>query len=230
MGETRSSKKKSILFIIFFGVILGIGLSFGMDYLTSQPDASQASLATDEQPTLNMFEDALKKLHTRFDVPVDEPVILIRLSTQELFLMNNDEILKTYTISGSLYGAGSKAGSNQTPLGTHKISSKIGAGAPLGTIFKARVNTGKIATIYTDGTDVEDDLVTTRIMWLRGQEQGVNKGAGVDSHARYIYIHGTQEEGLIGKPASHGCIRMKNTEVVELFDLVREGTFVEILD
>lgn len=75
---------------------------------------------------------------------------------------------------------------------------------------------------------MEDDLVTTRILWLQGLEPGVNQGKGIDSHARYIYIHGTPEEGLIGQPASHGCIRMYNRDVIELFDAVQEGTLVEI--
>ena len=98
----------------------------------------------------------------------------------------------------------------------------------MGTIFKARINTKKIAHIYTDKTDNEEDLVTTRILWLKGMEIGLNTGEGIDSYKRYIYIHGTNEEGLIGSPASHGCIRMNNKDVSELFNLVTTKTLVYI--
>lgn len=86
-------------------------------------------------------------------------------------------------------------------------------------------NSGKTTEI---GIDTKEDLVTTRIMWLKGLEAGINKGKGIDSYNRRIYIHGTPEEGLIGRPASYGCIRMKNKDVIELFNLLKEGTLVEI--
>ena len=98
------------------------------------------------------------------------------------------------------------------------------------TIFRSRANTGKVAKILTEPIDVEEDLVLTRILWLEGLEPGVNRGPGIDSKSRYIYIHGTNEEGLIGTPASHGCLRMKNDDVIDLFDRVPVGTEVWILD
>ncbi|MFQ6092176.1 MAG: L,D-transpeptidase family protein, partial [bacterium] len=101
-------------------------------------------------------------------------------------------------------------------------------GAKIGAIFKSGLNTGEIAKIYTDSTDVQEDLITSRIMWLEGLEAGINKGRDIDSYDRRIYIHGTPEEGLIGVPVSHGCIRMRNKDVIELFDLVSKGTLVEI--
>jgi hypothetical protein len=151
--------------------------------------------------------------------------IKIDIATQQLFLYEDGEILKTYQISSGLAGEGSTANSNKTPLGEHIVEQKIGHDAPLMTIFKARKNTGKLAEL-----DIEDagDLVTTRILWLRGTEPGYNSGPGIDSFNRYIYIHGTAEESKIGSKASHGCIRMYNTEVIELFDLVAEGTPVTI--
>ena len=154
--------------------------------------------------------------------------IKVSVTEQKLYLIEDDQTLKQYSVSTSVYGIGSEAGSNKTPLGTHKVISKFGDGAPLGTIFRSRINTGRKAKIYTDDTDLEDDDVTTRILRLTGLEPGKNKGSGVDSFSRYIYIHGTPEEGLIGKPASHGCIRMKNADVVELYDLVSEETLVMI--
>ena len=90
------------------------------------------------------------------------------------------------------------------------------------------INTRRIAEIYIDSTDLEEDPITTRIMWLEGLEAGINRGKGIDSYKRHIYIHGTPEGGLIGQPASHGCIRMRNKDVIELFDLVSKDTLVEI--
>ncbi len=160
----------------------------------------------------------------------DKPDRLIKVSIaeQKLYLMEDDQPLKEYPVSTSVYGIGSEAGSNKTPLGKHKVISKFGDDAPLGSIFRSRINTGRTAKIYTDDTDLEEDDVTTRILRLTGLEPGKNQGKGVDSFSRYIYIHGTPEEGLIGQPASHGCIRMKNTDVVELYNLVDEETLVMI--
>jgi lipoprotein-anchoring transpeptidase ErfK/SrfK len=143
-----------------------------------------------------------------------------------MYLVKHDSVEKTYRISSSKYGIGSRAGSNKTPLGVHRIAEKIGSNAEPNTIFAGRKNTGKLATIIKDSVDVQADDVTSRILWLDGLEPGVNKGKGIDSHSRYIYIHGTPEEGLIGTPASHGCIRMYNRDIIELFDLVKVGTLV----
>ena len=96
------------------------------------------------------------------------------------------------------------------------------------TIFVARNNTGKVANIIKSPINTESDHVTSRILWLNGLESGINNGSGVDSYSRYIYIHGTHEEGLIGQKASHGCIRMFNNDVISLYDYVKEGTKVYI--
>ena len=160
--------------------------------------------------------------------PLEAPYIKVSDQQQKLFLIKAGKILQEYPVSTSRYGIGSEAGSNKTPQGKHKIIKKIGDEAPVGTIFRSRLNTGKIATIYTDTTDLEQDDVTTRILRLTGLEKGINQGGNVDSFQRYIYIHGTPEEGLIGQPASHGCIRMRNADVVQLFDAVEEGTLVVI--
>lgn len=113
-------------------------------------------------------------------------------------------------------------------MGIHAVCRKIGDGAAVGTVFKGGVDTGTTARIYRDDTNVSDDLITTRILWLEGLEPGVNQGPGIDSRERRIYIHGTHEEGLVGTPVSHGCIRMKNLDVIELFDAIPEGTVVDI--
>jgi lipoprotein-anchoring transpeptidase ErfK/SrfK len=158
--------------------------------------------------------------------PPLESTIEVDISEQRLYLIchyGNHQEQKIYLVSTSKYGIGNQAGSGKTPLGQHYIKQKIGEGAPIGTIFKARRNTGRIAKMNASGVG---DLVTTRIMWLKGLEPGKNLGKGIDSYKRYIYIHGTAEENKIGQPASHGCVRMYNHDVIDLFDRVSEGTKV----
>ena len=154
--------------------------------------------------------------------------IEIDISKQRLFLLDNMTIVRSYTISSSKYGEGSTQNSFKTPLGNHVIREMIGNNAIKNTIFTSRINTKRQAEIIHDEAKSDNDYVTTRIMWLDGQEEGKNKGKGVDSYQRYIYIHGTHEEGLIGQKASHGCIRMFNSDVIELFNDVKKGTKVYI--
>jgi len=156
-----------------------------------------------------------------------EKTILVNVLEQQLYLCAQGKAEKSYPVSTAKNGVGSAENSGKTPLGLHRIAQKIGEGAEKMTIFKARINTGKKAVLNAQNAG---DLVTTRIMWLEGLESGKNQGVGVDSHRRYIYIHGTAEEYLIGQPASHGCIRMKNDDVIDLFDKVNEGTAVHILE
>ena len=180
------------------------------------------------QEELSEWRSPLRKLVTQYRLKPDELVLIVEVTRQKLYVIQDEEVIRTYPVSTSKYGIGNKEGSNKTPLGTHRIYEKVGEGVKIGTIFKARISTGGIAKIYHDSTDVEQDFIITRIMCLEGLEPGVNKGEGMDSRDRHIHIHGTPEEGLIGRPASHGCIRMKNDDVVELFDLVKIGTLVEI--
>ena len=154
--------------------------------------------------------------------------IEIDISEQRLYLIENSLIKASYPISTSKYGEGSIENSFKTPLGKHSIKEMIGEEAEINTIFTSRINTKRSATIIDQFEDTDDDYVTSRIMWLDGEEDGLNKGGNVDSFRRYIYIHGTHEEGLIGTKASHGCIRMFNHDVIELFNLVNIGTKVLI--
>ena len=156
-------------------------------------------------------------------------VLYVSIKQQKLYHIQNDSIIKEYIISSSAYGIGSKAGSNKTPIGLHSIKEKYGDNTPINGRMTGRVFYGDIATIYTDETKSKTDDITSRIFWLEGMEKGKNKGKGIDSFSRYIYIHGTSEEGRLGKPASHGCIRMKNKEVIDLYNLVEVGTLVLIL-
>ncbi len=152
----------------------------------------------------------------------------VSISKQQLCVIRAGEILKAYPVSTSKYGIGSKQLSNKTPLGRHAIAKKIGAGMPALTVFKNRVAVGRLNHANLTREPVKQDLVTSRILWLKGLEPGLNSGRRVDSFHRFIYIHGTADEGLIGTPASHGCIRMKNADVMELFDSVDVGTPVMI--
>ncbi len=151
-----------------------------------------------------------------------DSLLYVSIEDQNMYLLRKGTIYKVFKISSSYYGTGSEAGSLKTPLGKHEIYKKIGETLPINAILKGRVWNGAIANVITEEIDTEFDHVTSRILWLDGLEIGKNKGLGVDSRSRYIYIHGTAEEGLIGKPASDGCIRMYNSEVIELFDLVGE--------
>ncbi len=170
------------------------------------------------------------KLKKYFNLKTDEIFIIVDPEIQKMSIIKGEKILKTYSVSTSRFGLGCKSGTNQTPTGTHRIKEKIGNNAGVGRIFRGRVDTGKNAKIYEDSTDLEKDEVTTRILWLDGMENRINRSGNVDSHKRYIYIHGTPEEGLIGTPASHGCIRMKNSDVIEFFNFIPSKTLIEILN
>lgn len=145
--------------------------------------------------------------------------LLVNVPRQVLELHENGRLLRQFPISTSRFGLGSEPGSFKTPLGRFAVSEKHGAGAPLGAHFVSRQFTGKIASPGGD-----EDLVLTRILWLEGLEPG-----NANTKDRYIYIHGTNLEHLIGTPASHGCVRMKNADIQELYDLIPEGTTVEIV-
>ena len=152
----------------------------------------------------------------------------IDISQQRLYLKQNDDLIKSYPISSSKYGEGSTENSNMTPLGLHVIKEKIGTDVPINTLFISRINTKRTVNIEKSRNKTKDDHITSRILWLDGLEEGKNKGKGVDSYSRYIYIHGTHEEGLIGEKASHGCIRMLNNDVIDLYNYVNIGTEVYI--
>jgi len=163
---------------------------------------------------------------------VEPPVIWVRITEQKLYLFLRDTII-VYPVSTGKAGVGNEMGSGKTPLGKHKIIQKVGEGAPIGTVFKNLENTGKII-LPTDSITDEDPIIT-RVLVLEGLEEGVNRGVNkngkiVDSRKRCIYIHGTPKEDLIGTPASKGCIRMKNKDIVELFSLIPEGTEVFITE
>ena len=155
---------------------------------------------------------------------VPDRFIIVDVSEQRLHITEDNLIVRSFAVSTSRFGLGNIEGSFKTPPGVHLITEKIGSGAPSGRIFKDRIDTG--SNWYPGLT--EENMILTRILRLRGLEPGVNNGPGIDSYHRYIYIHGTNHEELIGTPISHGCVCMKNHDIIDLFDSVEEGTLVYI--
>lgn len=155
-------------------------------------------------------------------------VIIIDITRQQLSLHDQTHCINSWPVSTATNGTGNQHGSFQTPTGAHRIAEKIGQNEPACSLFVGRKCTGEIADIIHEPIAADKDMISSRIMWLQGLQPGINKDGEVDSHDRYIYIHGTPEEGLIGTPASHGCIRMRNTDVIDLFKLVESGTLVHI--
>ncbi|MFH1419096.1 MAG: L,D-transpeptidase [Planctomycetota bacterium] len=151
----------------------------------------------------------------------------VSVARQELLGVRDGRIVFRHPCSTAEKGVGNCRDSFQTPLGWHAVKERYGDDLPLGAIFKERKYTKKT---WRPDTPTRDDLILTRIMWLRGLEPGLNSGKGVDSHARYIYIHGTPEEDKLGTPASMGCIRLSNQAVADVFDRTVAGTRVLITE
>lgn len=157
--------------------------------------------------------------------------ININIATQQLDLLDDaGKVLRRYAVSTSAKGVGEIAGSYCTPRGRHIVRAKIGAGLPENTVLVRRRPTGEIYTPELGAQFPERDWILTRILWLSGCEKGFNRMGETDTMRRYIYIHGTPDLVRLGIPGSHGCIRMHNADLVELFDLVPAGTEVDIIE
>lgn len=156
------------------------------------------------------------------------PAIEIDLTRQALRLTEDSRLIREYPVSTARNGAGERSGSECTPRGRHKIHRKIGADCPVNSVFTGRAPTGEIYSPELAAVYPGRDWILTRILWLNGCEPGRNLGGDVDTRSRYIYIHGAPDEVEMGRPGSHGCIRMRNRDVIELFDRVDEGTEVLI--
>jgi lipoprotein-anchoring transpeptidase ErfK/SrfK len=153
--------------------------------------------------------------------PDTQHQIVISTRDQKLAVLDRGTLMATYAVSTSKFGLGDSLRSSCTPLGQLEVAKKIGDNAPLGAVFKDRVRTGEIVVPNSPGRDP----IVTRILWLRGRE-----AQNANAFGRYIYIHGTPEERLIGTPASYGCIRMRSTDVIELYNVVGVGAAVTIVD
>jgi len=152
-------------------------------------------------------------------VNLTQPRLEVSVATQRLTLWEGFRQVKSWPCSTSKFGLGYTEGSNKTPLGGFVVKEKHGDNAALGTIFKARQPVG----LWTPDQVTDDDLILSRILWLEGMEK-----RNANTFQRYIYIHGTNDERHIGRPASHGCVRLKNRDVVELYELTPIGTQVWI--
>jgi lipoprotein-anchoring transpeptidase ErfK/SrfK len=157
--------------------------------------------------------------------------IQISIKNQTLTLIDHqDAVMAVFVISSAKKGAGCKKNSYCTPIGNHIIRAKIGAGAAPNTVFKGRRPTGEIFADDLIASYPNRDWILTRILWLSGTEVGKNRLGNVDTMQRYVYIHGSPKGVEMGKPGSHGCIRMQNADVIALFNLVPVGTPVNITE
>jgi len=164
----------------------------------------------------------------RLGIKPADRILCVDIASQTLRLFQDTALIRSYVISTSRRPPSNVRDSLGTPRGLHAIAERIGAGQPPGMVFKGRVPTGRHYSAY-DATDAAPgNLVTSRILWLRGLEPGVNAGGDVDTHSRYIYIHGTNHEDRLGTPQSAGCVLMHNLELVSLYEQVRVGDLVWI--
>lgn len=154
--------------------------------------------------------------------------IAVDLASQRLSLHAGTRLLAEYAVSTARNGGGERQGSHCTPRGRHRVRAKIGAGAPAGTVFIGRRPTGEIYSPELAAAQPGRDWILTRILWLCGEEIGRNRLGAVDTMRRYIYIHGAPDDSAMGVPGSIGCIRMRNVDVIDLFDRVPVGTPVVI--
>jgi len=156
--------------------------------------------------------------------------IRISIPDQTLELNEGGMAIRRYLVSTSKNGVGEKYGSFCTPRGRHIVRAKVGAGAPVNAVFVKRRPTGEIYDSGLGSRFPDRDWMLTRLLWLSGCEPGFNRLGDVDTMRRYIYIHGSPDSAVMGKPGSIGCIRMHNRDLLELFDLVEPGTSVEITE
>lgn len=166
-----------------------------------------------------MIDAAENQIHLIVDVP-----------TQRMQVFKGKHLLHEYAVSTASAGTGQINGSGCTPTGRHRIRIKIGEGLPANTVFVGRRPTGEVYSPALAEQHPQRDWILTRILWLTGSEPGCNRGGARDSLRRFIYIHGTPDTEPMGVPASHGCIRMRNDDLLELFDLVSVGTEISIQD
>jgi len=155
-------------------------------------------------------------------------LLIVSIRNQELVIIENDTLQRTFSISTSKNPPSCTENSFGTPLGIHALADKIGDGEPIGMVFKGRVPTSHFSELPEE--EQKKNLITTRIIRIRGLEEGYNSGKECDSYDRYVYIHGTNHEDRIGEPFSGGCIELANVEVIELFDTVAEGDLLAIVE
>jgi len=165
--------------------------------------------------TERMFEAALRK-----GLAADGMMLLVSVEQQRMLVADGRGVHARYRISTSRFGTGSRQGSHKTPLGLHRVADRIGDDEPAGRVFVARQPTPRVVPEHDWRRPRSRDMILTRILRLKGLTPGLNRGAGIDSYDRFIYIHGTNQEHLLGRPASHGCIRMGNRAMIALYRML----------
>jgi hypothetical protein len=171
--------------------------------------------------------ERITKTCVRLGIKPADRVLFVRINTATLQFFQRGVLVKSYPVSTSKRPPSNVKHSLGTPCGLHEIAERIGAGQPPGMVFKSRVSTGRHFSELPDATG-NDNLITSRILWLRGLEPGINSGGDVDTYSRYIYLHGTNYENRIGEPMSAGCVLMRNLDIIELYEQVRRGDQVMI--
>ena len=167
----------------------------------------------------------------RLGIKPGERLLAVSIRAATLRFYRGGVLVRAYPVSTSRRPPSNVKDSLGTPRGLHEIAERIGAGQPPGMVFKARVPTGQHSSeLLTSEDGRNDNLITSRILWLRGLEPGVNRGGDVDTHARYVYIHGTNHGDRIGEPLSSGCVLMRDLDIIALFEEVRAGDLVWIAD
>lgn len=173
--------------------------------------------------------EQINKTCARLGIKPGERVLAVRISTATLQFFRKGALVKSYAVSTSKRPPSNVKNSLGTPRGLHEIADRIGAGQPPGMVFRSRVPIGRHFSELPDSAEHEN-LITSRILWLRGLEPGVNRGGDVDTYARYVYIHGTNHEDRLGEPLSSGCVLMRNLDIIELYEELRSGDLVWIAD
>jgi len=174
----------------------------------------------------DLLQPITHKLRT-LEIKQTARVLLVSIEVQTLQLFENGILIRRFPVSTSLNPPSCEENSYGTPTGLHRIAEKLCADSRLGAVLKGRADTGKRYWELA-AKEQQPNLITSRILWLEGLEAGHNQGGKRDSHARYIYIHGTNHEDKIGTPASGGCVQLRNQEMIELFDLVEAGDLIFI--
>jgi hypothetical protein len=176
---------------------------------------------------MKSFLESANETGSRLGIKPADRCLVVSIARQTMQFFRQGECVKSYVISTSLRPPSNVKNSLGTPRGLHVIAERIGGGQPPGIVFKSRVPTGYHFNEVADAA-THPNLITSRILWLRGLEPGVNQGGEVDTYERYVYIHGTNHEDRLGTPQSAGCVLMNNLEIIELYEEVRSGDWVWI--
>ncbi len=203
-----------------------VGLSLLLVFASANATDPERAPEHPHQGVVDLLMEFMEVRYEGHDLSGD--LLYVSVQKQLLYHVRAGRLLHTYDIATARMGLGTERDTYRTPTGLHRVSEKFGDGVPPFGILKDRVFTGAFAD--PDFAGVDKDWITSRILWLDGLEPGHNRGGDHDSHDRFIYIHGTANERSVGTASSRGCIRMRNDDVIALFDAVPVGALVVVLD